>query len=336
MSGPADARYRAAREHAGILHRADLAVLRMSGRDPVRMLQGLITNDLAGAPPGRGVLAAMLTPKGRMIAELRALARDAEEGREVVAIVPRAALEGTMAHLKKFVPPMFARCEDLSERRAIVGVYGPESRAAVAAATGADIPELDPEAFAEIDVDGATVIALATDYAGVPGHDLLLPADAAPAVTAALLRAPRTREIGPETLETLRVEAGRPRYGSELTEETIPPEAYESIGLLERVVSFTKGCYTGQEVIVRIAHRGHVNRQLRGLRLGSASPPPSRTLLHHPETGKEVGWTTTAVESPRVGMTIALAYVRREVAPGDTVRVGDQTATVTALPFAPP
>ncbi len=121
-----------------------------------------------------------------------------------------------------------------------------------------------------------------------------------------------------------------------MTGETIPTEAYESTGMMPRAISFTKGCYTGQEVIIRIAHRGHVNRHLRGLLLGDAPAPAARTPLFHPDTGKEIGWTASAAFSPRMGQSVALGYVRREVAPGGTVRVGSAEgaeATVSGLPF---
>jgi folate-binding protein YgfZ len=142
--------------------------------------------------------------------------------------------------------------------------------------------------------------------------------------------------VGFGALETLRIEEGRPRYGRELTEETIPTEAFESTGLMSRAISFHKGCYTGQEVIVRIAHRGHVNRNLRGLLLGEAPAPAASAPLFHPETGKEIGWVTSSAHSPRAGQTVALAFVRRELGPGDRVRVGaadGAEATVSSLPF---
>jgi folate-binding protein YgfZ len=142
--------------------------------------------------------------------------------------------------------------------------------------------------------------------------------------------------VGFDALETLRIEAGRPRYGAELTEEVIPTEAFEESGLMERAVSFTKGCYTGQEVIIRIAHRGHVNRHLRGLLLGDAAPEPG-TRLFSPESGKDVGWITSVTHSPLLGQAIALGFVRREMEPGATVRAGladGAVATVVKLPFA--
>ncbi|HEX7239142.1 MAG TPA: glycine cleavage T C-terminal barrel domain-containing protein, partial [Longimicrobiaceae bacterium] len=183
--------------------------------------------------------------------------------------------------------------------------------------------------------EGAPVLVAGTRDTGEEGYDLFAPAAALPGLWSALLAA-GAAPVGREALETLRVEAGVPRYGAELTEEEIPTEAYEARGMVPRAISFGKGCYTGQEVIVRIAHRGHVNRHLRGLLLGGAPAPEPGTRLFHPETGREVGRVTSTAASPRMGGTVALGYVRRELGPGDSVRVGAPDgvgAAVVALPF---
>ena len=332
--GDGAAEYRAVREGAGLAERGDRARIRMWGKDPARMLHGLITNDLLKADAGRGVYAAMLTPKGRMIADLRAFLR--ADG-EVLVDLAAASLEGTRDHLKKFVPPMFAKWADATDGTAHLGVYGPHGREVLARALGTEVPALAEDAFVEPELDGARLLVAATREAGLEeGYDLFVPADGAAALWRALREA-GARPVGFGALETLRIEAGRPRYGAELTEETIPTEAYESAGLMERAISFSKGCYTGQEVIIRIAHRGHVNRHLRGLRLGDGPAPAPHARLHHPETGKDVGWITSAAFSPLLGETIALGYVRREVEPGMEVRVGaadGAPARAAALPFA--
>ncbi|HET6764970.1 MAG TPA: glycine cleavage T C-terminal barrel domain-containing protein [Longimicrobiaceae bacterium] len=336
--GDSRAEYETVRTAAGVADRGDRARIRMWGKDPAKMLHGLITNDLLKVPAGRGVYAAMLNPKGRMIADLRALRVEREGAPEVLVDVAREALAGTREHLKKFVPPMFARWEDASDSLACVGVYGPLAHQAVARVL-ADVPRLDEDAFAEAAFGDAGVVVLATRELGVEGYDLFVPAEQAGALWEALVAGGAeagVRPIGFGTIETLRVEAGRPRYGAELTEEVIATEAFESTGLMERAISFNKGCYTGQEVIVRIAHRGHVNRLLRGLLLGDVPTPDIGTPLFNPETGREAGRITSVAVSPRMGQTIALGYVRRELAPDAAVRVGaadGAEATVSALPF---
>jgi folate-binding protein YgfZ len=121
-----------------------------------------------------------------------------------------------------------------------------------------------------------------------------------------------------ELFEILRVERGRPAFGRELDEETLPPEA----GITDRAIDHGKGCYTGQEVIVRIRDRGKVNRLLCGVLLGSADPPPMGTPLIDTNRGIPVGETRSAVLSPRFGQTIALAYLRSDVQPGTHLRLG--------------
>lgn len=338
--GDPAAEYLAVRETVGICERSDQARLRMWGKDPVRMLHGLITNDLAGAPPGHAVYAAMLTPKGRMIAELRAFALARPGGMEVLIDLPREALAGTVAHLRKFVPPMFARWEEVTDRIGLIGVYGPQAGSLLARVASAGIRAMSEDEFVELEIAGAPVVAISTRYAGgEEGYDLSVDVAALPSVWEGLLKRGAdlgVRPVGQAVLETLRIEAGRPRYGQELTEETIPTEAFESAGLMARAISFTKGCYTGQEVIVRIAHRGHVNRQLRGLRLGAAPLPSTRTPLFQTEASKEVGWTTSATVSPLLRETIAMGYLRREFVPGDRLRLGapdGPEVQITGLPF---
>jgi folate-binding protein YgfZ len=331
--GDGAAEYRAVRESAGLAVRDDRARFRLWGKDPARMMHGLITNDLLKAEPGRGVYAAMLTAKGRMIADVRVFRR--ADG-EVLVGIAREALEGTREHLKKMVPPLFARWADATDDVAEIGVYGPGAGALLARVLDAEIPALAEDAFVEPEYAGARLLVAATREAGGgEGFDVFVPADRAAELWTAL-RAGDAHPVGFGVLETLRIEAGRPRYGRELTEETIPTEAYESSGLMGRAISFHKGCYTGQEVIVRIAHRGHVNRHLRGLLLGDAPAPAARAPLVNPETGREVGWTTSAAFSPRLGQTVAMGYVRREVQPGAEVRIGaadGPAAQVAGLPF---
>jgi folate-binding protein YgfZ len=341
--GDGDGEYDAIRQAVGIVDRHDLARFRLHGRDPVKMLHGLITNDLQNAAPGQGVYAAMLTPKGRTIADLRAFTLHPPEGVEVIVDIAREALPGVRAHLGKYVPPMFARWEEISDRVGVIGVYGPHAPQLTSLALETNVSEMREDAFVEVEweVGGvpATVMVVATRYAGgEEGFDLFVPEPAIAALWETLLRkgAPLgARPVGYAALEALRVEAGRPRYGRELTEETIPTEVFESAGLMERAISFSKGCYTGQEVIVRIAHRGHVNRHLRGLLLGEAPLPAVGTPLTHPETGREVGRTATSVHSPLLDQTIALALVRREMAAGELVGVGGEglEGTIVELPF---
>ena len=169
-----------------------------------------------------------------------------------------------------------------------------------------------------------------TDYAGPGGWDLILDDVNATRVLERLAAA-GVRQAGRETLVVLSIEAASPRWGAELTEEVIPLEA----GLRARAISETKGCYTGQEVIIRILHRGHVNRLLRGILLGDNAPPAAGTELVRPGETKAVARITSSCASPRYGETIGLGYVRREIEPpAELLLAGsDNRVRVVALPF---
>jgi folate-binding protein YgfZ len=329
--GEPEAEYAAARDAVAIVDRADRRYLRVYGRDPARMIQGLITNDVGLAGPGRAIYAAVLTAKGRMVADVRVLRR-AEE----LLLETDAAAAGPLAeHLKRFVPPLFARFEDVSGGVVCIGAYGPAAGNALRAVLDVTLPDDAAEDTAmDAVLDDIAVTAVATAWAGGPGWDVLCPPDAAETLWRRLANA-GARPMGHATLDVLRIEAGRPRWGAELGESTIPLEA----GLRERAISETKGCYTGQEVIVRILHRGHVNWHLRGVLLGDTSAPPADTALCRADDGRTAGRITSAAWSPRHGQTIALAYVRREVEPPAELRLGaadGANVRVVALPFPAP
>lgn len=311
------------------IDRRDRVPVRVFGRDPLKMMQGLLSNDLAGAADGRGVYATLLSPKGRLVADVRAWKRPPD----VWMDVDRGALGGLLSMLKKFVPPLFARFEDASDALGVFGVYGPNARDVVVQVAGdappADAPE---ESFVACGHDAGEVLVMRTYLTGdTGGYDVVAPAAAFEALwDAAVERG--ARPAGFATLDVLRIEAGRPVWGAELGEDVIPLEA----GLRERAISETKGCYTGQEVIIRILHRGHVNRHLRGLLLGELPTPSKETPLFRPADGRQVGSVTSACVSPRLGQTIALAYVRREVEPPASLRIGSYDGPevgVVVLPF---
>jgi folate-binding protein YgfZ len=323
--GDPAAEYRAACEHAVVVDRCDRGVLRMYGRDPLRILQGILTNDLAGAPADRAVYAALLTPKGKMLAELRVF----RAGDDFRLELPALAIPGVLESFRRTVPPLFARHADVSAELHVLGVYGPGARVALAAALAAELPHADEDALALVGFAGEGGHAIATRYAGVDGYDVVLPRAAAAQLWEALLDRD-VRPAGHATLDVLRIEAGSPKWGAELTEETIPLEA----GLQARAISTGKGCYTGQEVIIRILHRGHVNWQLRGLLLGASPGMAAGTPVLHPETGRPLARITSVAWSPRHDQEIALGYVRREVEPPARIALeAGREVEVVTLPF---
>jgi tRNA-modifying protein YgfZ len=343
-----DAGYDALRRSVAVVHRADLVQLRMWGRDPRRMLNGLITNDLGLLSAERCVYGAMLTPKGKIISDLRAMVwriagqslGSDETGAplgssELLIDLPRAAQARVEEHLKKYVPPLFARWSEAGT--GVIGLYGPRAGVIVRSRLGAEPPTAEDQSVIA-HLGDQRILLVGTRFATSEiGFDIVVPSDAIDETLTTLItwaEADGGSAIGSDTLNIGRIERGRPRYGAELTEEILPGEVFESTGQMERAVSFGKGCYTGQEVVVRIAHRGHVNRTLRGLLLGELPSPPAGTALFDSSGNKQVGWVTSVANSPRMRQTIGLGYVRREVSPGDSVRVGDVgMAVVSELPF---
>ena len=322
--GDAAAEYAALRDDAGFVLREDRVVLRVHGRDPVKMLHGLVTSDVQSLAPGQATYALLLTPKGRMLGEMRVLRRDDD----LLMDVDAAALDGVLAHLKKYVPPLFARFERADFT--VIGVYGTRAYDVLRTMCDAPASALAEDEAAAGTFGGDVAWIIGTGWAGGTGADVFVPVQHADAFRDAL-GAGSVRACGHAALDVLRIEAGVPRWGAELSENTIPLEA----GLGERAITTTKGCYTGQEVIIRILHRGHVNWHLRGMLLGDAPVPAHDTALIRPDAEKTVARITSACVSPRFDQTIALGYVRREIEPPAELEFADTKAParVVTLPF---
>jgi folate-binding protein YgfZ len=325
------AEYEALRTKAIVIDRSQRARTRISGPRAAEMLTGLVTNDVTGLEPGHGHYAAALTPKGKIVADIRVFRED--DGL-LVDTAPRAA-EGWAGVVRKYVNPRIAPYRDESTTVRDVGVFGPNARLVVAAMTGASaaaLGVLPPYSHATVAVDGARVLVARVPDVGVEGFELFMPADGFDALWRLALDA-GAEPAGLAAWEVARVEAGRPEWGLDMDDTTIPQEAnFDDL----HAISYTKGCYTGQEVVARVHFRGHVNRHLRGLRAAGADPPPTGGQLVD-DSGRPVGEVRTGVSSPRLG-GIALAMVRREVEPGTSLTVrwegGESRADVSALPFA--
>ena len=305
-----DGQYRVLREAAGVLERPPRRHLTVGGPDAAAYLQGQLTNDVEALAPGEGCYAALLDRKGHMQADMRALRTEAS-----IEIDAEAAGGDALArHLAMYKIGRDVTVEEIAEL-AVVSVIGP---AATEIAFGGP---LSPEhAHREADVGSVESRAVATDA----GIDLIVPAAEADAVVQGLAAA-GAEPVSEEAAEIIRVESGRPRFGREMTTATIPQEA----GINERAVSFTKGCYIGQETVARLHYKGRPNRLLRGLRLSAPAAPGDPIRLGD----RELGSIGTAVLSPRHG-PIALAIVRREAEPGARVAVGEELeAEVVELPF---
>lgn len=321
--------YRALHDGAVLIDRSDRSRLRLEGPRAAEVMSGLVTNDVMRLTPGEGLYAAALTPKGKIIADVRIFRTEDA----VLADVSPAAAEGWWAMIRKYVNPRLARYQDVSGDIADLGVFGPRAEAVIALA--AEIPGeslgLDaPFQHRTLTIAESPLRVARVPDAGVMGFSILCPAVSTDAL-AQLLIACGARQGAAEVLEVARVEAGRPAWGRDIDDTTLAQEA--NLDALQ-AISYEKGCYTGQETVARVHFRGHVNRSLRGLVLEQGDVPP-RTALWSGE--KEVGDVRSVVASPRLG-PIGLAMVRREVPAGERLemRLDGATvgATVVQLPFA--
>ncbi len=311
-----DGQYRALREEAAMLDRSERGKLLVHGAEAAEYLQGQLTNDVEALEPDRGCYAALLDRKGHMRADMRVLRLSGVHDGSIWIDTEPETTEALRSHLDMYKIGRDVELADESAGWAIVSLLGPA--AYEVAGTGSLTPEHSQRHFRR---DGVDVLAVGTDL----GVDLIVRAEEADALRSALASS-GAAEITEAAAEIARVESGRPRFGREMTAATIPAEA----GIDERGVSFTKGCYIGQETVARLHYKGKPNRHLRGLRL--SAPAEAGDELRRGE--KVVGEIGTACLSPVHG-PIALAVVRREAEPGDTLDVAHNgaTATLTDLPF---
>ena len=322
--------YEVLRRHAIVIDRSYRARMRISGAKAGDVLTGLVTNDVLALESGQGQYAAALTPRGRIVADLRIFADD---GSFLVDVSPRAA-DGWSAMVKKYVNPRLATYHDETPDLRDVGVFGVQARHVVSEITGVSstaLTALAPYAHATVSIDGARALVAKVPDLGVDGYEIFVPGESFSSIWDRAVAAGAS-PCGLEAWEIGRVEAGRPEWGIDIDETTIPQEA--NLDELD-AISYTKGCYVGQEVVARVHFRGHVNRHLRGLRSADASPPPTGATLHD-ASGQQVGEIRSAVASPRLG-GVALGMVRREVELGTQLAArwadGEARVDVSHLPF---
>jgi folate-binding protein YgfZ len=285
-------------ESAGIVDRSDRAKFIVRGSDAADFLQGQVSNDVEALAPGSGCYATVLSHKGKLRTDLRIL-----RGNDSFWLDTESIGHAVLEHmLRTYSLGRDVQFEDVTEGRALLSLVGPAARERLDAA-----PPADEHAF----VTGEHGTYVATQL----GVDVIAPAGTTLDV----------EPVSEEAAECLRIESGRPRLGYDMDADTIPQEA----GINERAVSFTKGCYVGQETVARLHYRGKPNRHLRGLRLSEPAERGTEILLGDRVVGR-IGSTCV---SPRLG-PIALALVRREAEPGSTVQVGGAPAEVVDVPFA--
>jgi folate-binding protein YgfZ len=304
--------YELVTEAVGAADRSDRAKFLVRGSEAADFLQGQVSNDVEALAPGQGCYATILNAKGKLRTDLRIL-----HGKGIGAhpAEPGASADGgwffldtepighaVLRHmLETYSLGRDVQHEDLTETRAIVSLLGPDARSAL------DLhPPEEENAFVQGEHGLYVTTHLGVDVIGEPGLDLGVP------------------PVSDEVAECIRIESGRPRLGYDMDAETMPQEA----GINERAVSFTKGCYVGQETVARLHYKGRPNRHLRGLRLSEPVERGTEIVLGE----KVVGRVGSTCISPRFG-PIALALVRREAEPGDSVSAKSATAELIGLPF---
>jgi folate-binding protein YgfZ len=322
--------YGALRRGAMLVDRSHRARMTMEGDRRVDTLTGLVTNDVGALTPGTGQYAAALTPRGKIIADVRIFAR----GSDLLVDVPTRAAAGWFAMVRKYVNPRATRYTDRTESLGTIGIFGQRAKEIVGALAGVEpdlLGSLAPYGHVTTSREGVELLVARVPDIGIDGYDLIVPS----AARAQMWR--RASELGAtpaglDAWEVARIEAGRPEWGLDIDDSTIPQEAnFDEL----HAISYTKGCYTGQETVARVHFRGHVNRHLRGVSYpGSTALPRGAQLVD--ENDKAVGDVRSSAISPRLG-GIALAMVRREIAPGTSLRArwddAESAATVLSLPF---
>ncbi len=330
--GDAGAEYQAVRTAAGICDLSHRGKLRMTGADRQHFLHRVVTNDVDGLRRGDGVYACMLTPQGKIISDMTIYAReedvliDVEPG---MATILRETLE-------RYALIDDVEIEDVTAQYGLIGVYGRRAEACLKGLAGS----LDPLphcGHVDIEWNGLPLTVARSRRTGETDYEVYVHGINTVDVWKALHGEGEDGycvPIGFETLEVLRVEAGIPRCTAELDERVIPNEAVK-----DRAVSFTKGCYIGQEPVVMMEHRGRPNRLLTGLVIDGASLPERNAVIQ--KDGRDAGWITTAVHGRTIEGIIALGFVRRRFkqsgGPVDvTVNGGLVNASIADLPFYAP
>jgi folate-binding protein YgfZ len=303
--------------------------LAVAGADRASYLQGLLTNDIQALAPGTGCYSAWLTPQGRMLTDMHVLQSESM----ILLDVPAAQVEPTLARLDQFLFSEDVQLGSMADTLASVWVHGAGAAATLegvlASATG--LISWTQYRHGQVQFGQETVVLARIDQLGVPGFCVFVER-AKEAELVAALHGAGAVTVGLESIEGARIEAGYPIFGVDMTEETIPLEAQ----IENRAISLTKGCYVGQEIIIRVLHRGggRVAKKLVGLTIAGAAPARGAKIL---SGDREIGTVTSAARSVRLG-AIALGYVHRDfVAPGTAVQVavdgGHATAIVTARPM---
>ncbi len=316
--------WRAAREGSAVFVATYRRLLQATGDDRITFLQGMLTNDVKALEPGMGLYAALLTQQGRVVSDLRVFV----DGDRVLLDVLAWRSDAVRQALEQFIVADDVELVAAAEIP-VIGIVGPFAAAVAGEMLGAPVNQGAAHTVSRSTFEGATVLVTAVREVGVDALLFNCPADTAPPLFAAAVEA-GAQPMGMTALDVIRVERGVPWAGVDMDESTLLMETG-----CDTAISFTKGCYLGQEVVERVAARGHVNRHLTGLIIDGAELPAGGARLL--AQGREVGYVTSAVHSQALDRPIALAMVQRKhAAPGERVEIQTNgSGTVATLPFVP-
>lgn len=332
--GDVAAEHAALRQSAGVLDLSFRSRICLTGADRARYLHGQVTNDVKRLRTGEGCYAAVVTAKGKMESDLNIYALQDE----LLLDFEPGLTEKISQRLEKYIVSDDVQVVDVTPHYGLLSVQGPKAEAVVRAL--GVFPELPAKPLQSVKISDATlgeIYLMKQPQLGGSGFDLFVPTNSLGAVADKLIAAAKSvggRACGWEAFDMARIEAGIPRFGADMDETNIPLEC----GIEAQAVSYDKGCYIGQEVINRIHSIGHVNKELRGLRLADdlkTLAAKGDKLFHD---GKDVGYITSAVRSPTLNANIALGYVRREANAVGTALVlhgaAETKAVIVELPFS--
>ena len=314
----------AVRTASGLFH-LDRGLIEVRGGDRVRWLNGMISNDVAALTEGSGCYALLLTRQGRIVADFHVLTRPESFWLDTAPAAVPAALET----LEKFIVADDVELLDRSADTLRLGLEGPNSFQIVASVSGQKL-DLRPDGCADVGIEGFSGVVAAYGFGGGPALQLFFQnSEKKLQALSRVLEASGSPRLDLETLEILRIEAGVPGFGTELGEDVLPAEVR-----LERAISTTKGCYTGQEVVERMRSRGRVGHLMVGLACEGEPPEPGAALhISGSDRDKGIGEVTSSCRSELAG-TIALAFVRSaHSAAGTALAVAGQRAEIVELPF---
>ncbi len=320
----------AVRQGVGVIDLSHRGRLHLTGNDRAAYLHRIISNDVEGLAVGAGNYATILTNRGKIIADLKVYAFEDSIGIDTNAETTSILYQ----ELDKYLIADDVTIEVIMERTGVVGVHGPNAPELLRDAYGFDVEQLPEHHSVAHEIDGRRIICICANETGEVGYNLYTESESMEWLWDTTLMKGRTfsaQPVGLTALNSLRIEAGIPRYGAELDDSILPLEAE-----LEQAINFEKGCYIGQEIVARMKYRGHPNRLLRGFEITSDTPPQKGDRLF--DGDKDVGWLTSVIVSPTFGKTIGMGYVRIAFTDeGSQVEVetadGRVNATVRLLPF---